>query len=180
MEGSTFPSSFKHHPRLPQLWIAFMVTLPIVAVVAYTRPSETPPAPYSAWWIAGTCLALALLTGVLFTRASWGTVEVDEDGLHVHGRLVVPADRLGTIQLLSWSRAGDLGWFGRWKGRRLKSTQNLYGGGMGLGRGVVVEDVRPGQEPSLWLLPGPRVEELVQALASARDGAERRLSTGRR
>lgn len=179
MEGSPPPLPFKHRPRLPQLWIAFMIALPIIAVVAYSRPSGT-PAPHSLWWITGTCLAVVLLTGVLFTRASWGTVEVDEDGLHVHGRLAVPADQLGPIQLLSWSRAGDLGWFGRWNGRRLKSKQNLYGGGMGLGRAVVVEHLRPGQEASLWLLPGPRVEELVEALASARDEARRRTSTGRR
>lgn len=179
MEGSPPPLPFKHRPRLPQLWIAFMIALPIIAVIAYSRPSGT-PAPHSLWWITGTCLAVVLLSTVLFTRPSWGTVEVHEDGLHVHGNLVVPADRLATIQLLSWGRAGDLGWFGRWNGRRLKSKQNLYGGGMGLGRAVVVEDVRPGQEPSLWLLPGPRVEELVEALASARDGAGRRLSMDRR
>lgn len=156
-----------------------MATLTLAVVIAIARPSPTPPAPYAGWWIAGFYVFFVVFTGLLFTRASWGTVEVHDDGLHVHGRLVVPADQLGTVRLLSRSSAGDLAWFGRWQGRRVKSSQNLYGGGMGWGRGMLVEHLPPGGEASLWLLPGPRAEELVEALASVRAAAERGRSAGR-
>ncbi len=56
----------------------------------------------------------------------------------------------------------------------MRVRQNLYGGALGWGKGVLVEDRQPGREPSLWLLPGPRAEEMVEALEAARANAQRR------
>ncbi len=67
-----------------------------------------------------------------------------------------------------------------WGNGRLRVRQNLYGGALGWGKGVLVEDRQPGPEPSLWLLPGPRAEQLAEALELARANAQRPHQLGRR
>ena len=171
---------FKNRPRVPPGWIAIMVALPIICVIAVPLMTTGPAAPNAGWWIVGIYLAIVLITGLSVIPQSWGAVEVDDKGLHVRGRLVVPVHRLGEVRLLSGYVAMLTSLYPHSENVRLRVRQNLYGGGFGWGKGVLVEDRQPGREPSLWLLPGPRAQELAEALELARANAQRRRQPGRR
>lgn len=179
MSDPTPPPHFRYRPRIGPGWIALVIGIPVASAINLAlRPSPGPWPPNAGWWLAGFYLAFVLITGLGAVPQAWGTVEVDEAGLHRRGRLIVPANQLGAIKLLSGSEALSIGWFGhRRHGGRLKTKQNLYGGGFGWGKGVLVEHVRPGGESSLWLFPGPRARELAEALQAVRTSGRR--TTGR-
>ena len=180
MEAPSTAPHFRNRPRLLRGWIAFVVAIPMGCVIAGASTSSGPVAPGAWWWIAALYLSLVVFSGLLFIPQSWGAVEVDDEGLHVRGRLVVPVRRLGEVRLLPGHVAMLTSWFPHWEKGRLRAKQNLYGGALGWGKGVLVEDRQPGREPALWLLPGPRAEELAEALELARANAERRHQPGRR
>ena len=180
MEPSAPTPHVKNSPRVLRGWIALMAAIPVGCLTADALTPSGPTAPNAWWWIAGTYLALVVFSGLLFIPQSWGSVEVNDKGLHVRGRLVVPVNRLGEVRLLSGHVAMLTSWFPHWENGRLRVKQNLYGGALGWGKGVLVEDRQPGREPSLWLLPGPRAEEMAEALELARANAQRRHQPGRR
>ncbi len=78
-----------------------MVAIPVGCLTTDALTPSGPTAPNAWWWIAGTYLALVVFSGLLFIPQSWGSVEVDDKGLHVRGRLVVPVHRLGDVRSLS-------------------------------------------------------------------------------
>ncbi len=180
METSAPTPHFKNGPRLLRGWIVLIIALPVICAVTVPFVITGPVAPNAEWWIAGMYLALVVFSGVLFIPQSWGSVEVDDKGLHVRGRLVVPVHRLGEVRLLRGHAAMLTSLYPHWENGRLSVRQNLYGGALGWGKGVLVEDRQPGREPSLWLLPGPRAKELAEALELARANAQRRPQPGRR
>lgn len=104
---------------------------------------------------------------------AWGGVEVDQRGLWVRGQLVVPAHQIATVELIPGPVAALVTWFPP-GGRAISSKHNLYGGGFGWGKGVLVERATSGPEPPRWLLPGPRPQRLADALTKVRDDAIRR------
>lgn len=150
-----------------------MVGIPVGTAIHLTVGSPRPWAPNSWWWMIGMYLAFMVITGLTVLPQAWGTVEIDDAGLRVRGRLVVPAKQLGAVELLSGGAAGSISWLGHSKHGWLKTRQNLYGGGFGWGKGVLVEQVRPDGEISLWLFPGPRTKELAEALEAVRDARRR-------
>ncbi|MBW3645427.1 MAG: hypothetical protein KY441_07990 [Actinobacteria bacterium] len=151
--------------------------LPVASAINLTLGSPGPWPPNAGWWLAALYLAFVLITGLAVVPQAWGSVEVDEPGLHVRGRLVVPANQLGAVELLSGGAATSVSWIGHREHGWLKTRQNLYGGGFGWGKGVLVEQRKPGGEVSLWLLPGPRAKELAEALQAVRTSGRR--TTGR-
>jgi hypothetical protein len=101
---------------------------------------------------------------------------VDERGLSVRDRLVVPVDAMGEVGIVP-SGAVYPGPMRDLRGLPMPWRQNLYGGGFGWGKGVFVEH-RPAQgEPTIWLLPGPRAVEMVAALEAVRSCRGTRPST---
>lgn len=156
---------FRRGSRVPPgFWV--LVGAGLLVLLVATRPGSSNP---DAWW--QVLLFLMLLDGIVAVAVipqAWGEVMVDERGLHVRGRLAVPADELGRVALLDGADALRASWFRRWEGRRIPTRQNRYGGAFGWGPAVLVEH-RPGSgEPSLWLLPGPRPRELARALSEVR------------
>lgn len=171
------PPHFRNRPRVPPGWIALIIVIPIASAINITVRSPGPWPSNAGWWVAGLYLAFVLVTGLAVVPQAWGTVEVDEAGLHVRGRLVVPAKQLGAVELLSGGAATSVSWIGHRQHGWLKARQNLYGGGFGWGKGVLVEHLRAGGEISLWLLPGPRAQELADALEAARASSRRPIRT---
>lgn len=170
-------AAFRRRPRVPPWYWAVVAAGPVALVVLPVAAGE--PANPGWWWqLLLLWLAAAVVVGVAVIPQAWSEVVVDERGLHLRGRLVVPADELGRIEVLSGGEAGVASWFRRWRGRRIPWRQNLYGGGFGWGPGVVLEEVPPRGEASLWLLPGPRARELAEALSAVRAHPPRRAAPG--
>ncbi len=110
-DGGSPPLPFKNGPRVLRGWIALMVAIPVGCLTADALTPSGPTAPNAWWWFAGTYLTLVVFSGLLFIPQSWGSVEVDDEGLHVRGRLVVPVHRLGEVRLLSGHVAMLTSWF---------------------------------------------------------------------
>lgn len=145
--------------------IAFMLALPLRSIFG-----PEPANPDAIWQFPLFVLGFAVITGAFVLPTTFVSVEVRQEGLFVRGRLAVPAEDIGWVDLLSgWDVAGVY-----WTYRDLKIPwrQNLYGGGYGLGKAVAVQDLRVGARSTVWLLPGPRAEELAAALESVRVGED--------
>lgn len=159
---------FERGPRPPPGLSAFAVFL--IAMPAWVLLRGTPADPDAYWQIPlGVGVAILVLCAILLPT-TFVSVEVRKEGLFVRGRLAVPAEDIGWVDLLSgWDMAGVY-----WTYRDLKVPwrQNLYGGGYGLGKAVAVEHLGVGARSTVWLLPGPRTEELAAALESVRVGED--------
>jgi len=131
---------------------------------------EKPPVNLDAYWqvpLVFTAL-LSLLAVLLYP--TFRSVRVTDEGVWVGGRLEIRRKRIGTVEVLDGSRAWLVGMLGMDEpGQRVRWRNNLYGGGYGWGKAVRVEQVRPGSPSVWWLLPGPRAEELAEALRQVRD-----------
>ncbi len=159
---------FERGPRLPALWIAFAVM--VVAGMGVAVGTAPPPRPRPSEWAAAGLVVVGLLlpTVLVFAQCRSG-VKVDEQGLYIRRRLVVPAHQLGEIRVLHSADA-------LYAYRDLKHQftfpwrQNLYGGIFGWGKGVLVEHRIADSRSRAWLLPGRHRHELVAALERAREG----------
>lgn len=117
-------------------------------------------------------LVLGGLTGLFLLPPAMKRLRVGEEGLHVRGRVALPARHIGDVQVVRGRDASTTSWPGsRGRGVNLPSRQNLYGGLVGTGNAVGVVDERDRQQPSLWLLPSREPEMLAAALRRARDGS---------
>lgn len=166
---------YEHGPRVPRLLkvgppLFFVGVLGYGAVVDGALPDLE-----SALITAGITIALFLFAAALLLPRAYRSVRVDEDGLHVRGRLELPADRIGEIQTLSPGGARAKGWVvSRGRGTRIRERQNVYSS-YGDGPGVAVQQLdADGRWESTWLLPTDDLDHLVAALADARDAAARR------
>jgi hypothetical protein len=129
-----------------------------------------PPRPRPSEWAAAGLVVIGLLlpTVLVFAQCRSG-VKVDEQGLYIRSRLVVPAHQLGEIRVLHSADA-------LYAHRDLKHAftfpwrQNLYGGIFGWGKGVLVEHRIADSRSRAWVLPGRHRHELVAALERAREG----------
>jgi len=164
---------FRNRGRLPPLYLAVMAVL----IGLYLSPLVTgAPAASSYWWTVPAFLLvpMVLVPSVYLYRCS-ASVMVTNDGLLVRDRLVVPAEKIGSVTIVSGANAAWASFVGMPATPRISGRQNLYGGGFGWGKGVGVEHLRHGGS-TWWLLPGPRSEELAEALGATRDRASRSRS----
>jgi len=161
---------FRNRGRLPPLYLAIVAAL----LGLYLSPLVTgAPTASSYWWTvpAFLLLPLVLLPSVYLYRCS-ASVMVTDDGLLVRDRLVVPAEKIGSVSIVHSANAAWASFTGTPTTQRIPGRQNLYGGGFGWGKGVGVEQLRPGGS-TWWLLPGPHAEQLAEALGATRDRASR-------
>lgn len=170
---------FRRGSRLQPLLFVFIV-FTVIMTLGLTFFGEPPVNP-NAWWQAplGMAVLLAVITAVV-APLTWGAVEVTDAGLFVGRRLAVPAAELGAVTLLSGWDASHQSTTWMYKDRRTHPTrQNRWGGGLGWGKGVLVERLLPGGRSTFWLLAGPRAAELAAALETV-PGGRGRAGRGRR
>lgn len=117
---------------------------------------------------AGALLLGSLIAALLLPR-TYKAVRIDEAGLHVAGERVLPAERIGRIQILDKGDARTTSWaLSRGRGTRNKERQNLYGGAFGRGPGVGVQQLdADGHWESTWLLPTDDLDATIAALEFA-------------
>jgi len=170
-EAADAAAGFRQRGRVRELYLALL----LLVVGLYLSPlvSGDAPADPSYWWL----VPVVLIGGLTLPLARWlyrcsASVRVTEGGLQVRDRLVVPAEKMGAVEVVGGTQAAWAGLLGARAFPRVPARQNLYGGGLGWGKGVGVEHVRR-DGSSWWLLPGPRAEELAEALRAARDRAAR-------
>lgn len=166
------PVRFRNGPRVPPLWFALLGFIFLTGAWVLSRGE--PASPNAYWQIPVALLVMFGIPAAIFIPKSWGTVEVGMEGLVVRGRLVVPAGELGRVDLLSGLDASYAALSLGGRRTRVPARQNLYGGGYGWGKGVAVEHLEPGGRSTLWVLPGPRTEELAAALEAVRDAEAKR------
>jgi len=132
-------------------------------------PRDRPVDPFAYWFIPLFVGVMLTLFGALL-YPTYRSVRVTDEGVWVGGRLEIRRKRIGTVEVLDGSRAWLVGMIGMDEpGQRVRWRNNLYGGGYGWGKAVRVEQLRPGSPSVWWLLPGPRAEELAEALRQVRD-----------
>lgn len=160
---------FRNRGRVPPVYLALLLLL----VGAYLSPLVTGSAPSDPryWWTVPVFMIGGLTVPLApYLHRSCASVTVTDDGLLVRDRLVVPADKIGAVHLVGGGQAAWAGLIGAQTIPRVQGPQNLYGGGFGWGKGVGVEHVRHGGS-TWWLLPGPRADDLAEALRTSRDRA---------
>lgn len=168
------PPMYRQRPRVPAplRWgpVAFLGVC-LVALAVEGRDLDLRAV---AITMAGTALLTGLVAALVLPR-TWRTVEVDADGLHVSGGLVVPSSRIGLLQVLDPVQARNRSTtLTRGRGTGIRHRQNLYGGPVGAGAAVAVQELdERGAWRSTWLLPAPDPDALVAALSAAADLAPR-------
>jgi hypothetical protein len=166
---------YEHGPRVPRLLKAGP-PLFLVGMLAYGAVVDGVQPDLELTLIAAAVtVALFLFAAALLLPRTYRSVRVDEDGLHVRGRLELPADRIGEVVPLDQGSARSRGWvLSRGRGTRIRERQNLYSPA-GNGPAVVVQQLDvDGRWKSTWLLPTDDLDHLVEALTHARDTAVRR------
>lgn len=166
--------AYHQRPRVPAplLWGPAAFLCLCLVVLTIEGQSLGPRAVAIA--IAGTTLLTGLVAALVLPR-TWRTVEVDADGLHVSGQLVLPANRIGEMRVLDPTDARNRSTtLTRGRGTGIRHRQNLYGGPAGTGPAVAVEEVdAEGARCSAWLLPARDPDALVGALTVAAGVAPR-------
>lgn len=169
------PPTYAHGPRVPWviLWLPGSIFVASLGVLA----AEGRQIDVRAVTIAAVvAFLLAVLIAALLLPRTYKSVRVDGQGLHVSGRLALPAEQIGEIQILDRSLARQKSWaLSRGRGTRIKERQDLYGGLFGHGPGVGVQHLDGnGAWRSTWLLPTEDLDALVAALEHAAGTARRR------
>ncbi len=121
------------------------------------------------------CGGLFAVLAVAVLPQAMRSIRVDHRGLHVRGDLELAARRIGQVVALDGRRAAAVSWpMTRRIGTRLRSRQNLYGGALGSGPAVGIEEIdHRGARTSSWLIATRDPHALVAALEQARDHARR-------
>lgn len=167
------PGVFEQGPILPRGGIGIVVLM-AVALPLFFAVTDRVLDLRVLLIIEGAVLGLAVVVAIATLPQTHRAVRVDARGLHVRGRLEVPAGRIGRVHVLSGGDAATWSWPGsRPRGGdrpRLPSRQNLYGGLYGWGPAVAVEVVDR-DDPTVWLLPSRDTTALAACLEQVRGGA---------
>jgi hypothetical protein len=166
------PVPFEQGPRVP----IGVPGLPLLLGVGLLVYNAVDGQPFDGrFWMAWTIVigGLAAVVAVVILPQSYKRVRVDRSGLHVAGKLALPAARIGRVQPLTGGNAASQSWpLSRNRHLKMPARQNLYGGLYGFGPAVGVEEVdRRGERRSTWLLPTADPDRLVATLEDARDHA---------
>lgn len=173
--GPQDPAPFDQGPLVPRGVVGLPVLLLVLMLLAPTFTTQV----LNSRWVLATLVVvggLAVVVAVAVLPQSMKSVRVDPRGMHVKGRLALPAKQIGRVRRMSGGEATTWSWPGSrpWGRQRLPSKQNLYGGLYGWGAAVGVEHLGRGEDDTtIWLVPSRDADRLAAALEHVRDQARR-------